>query len=95
MIDVYIVYNDPMFPEKIKSISVNNTPYLHFLDEQSKWDKKEAFQLKSEWGAKLSPFVIIYEEDIPKKAFYSEADDVLECLTNYLKEYDNRCISNL
>ena len=48
-------------------------------------EKRRAYLLKSEWGAKLSPFVALYEDNVMKKGFYSEDDkDVINTLINYL-----------
>jgi len=54
------------------------------IDIRTRKGKKEAWALKGHWGAKLDPFAIVTKGDKPIKAFYSEADNVVEELIKYL-----------
>ena len=58
--------------------------YLHLYNECTRTGKKEGWALKSEWGARQSPFALITVDGTPKKAFYSEAGDVIVELLKYL-----------
>lgn len=87
MIDIFIVYNDSSVERRIKEANINSLPFIHFIDERTLKGKKEAFKLKSFWGAKITPFAIILEDDKAIKAFYSETDnDIIESLIEYLNE---------
>lgn len=78
---VCVTYNDNSQITKLKEYSD-----IHLIDAQTFKGKKEARILKSHWGAKLDPFAIIMDGDIPIKAFYSEAENVIDNLIKYLDE---------
>lgn len=84
---VYVVYNND---EQIKPIedSFKESSIFVFIDEQTTKGKKKGFKLKGSWGAKITPFAVVYnDEDKPIKAFYSEADnDIIKSLITYLNE---------
>ena len=80
---IYIVHNSPINLEGIPKTDA----FFIFIDETTRKGKKEGYLLKSDWGAKLSPFILCMEGDKPVKAFYSEADDnIIQSLINYLNE---------
>lgn len=85
--DVYLVCSDSLQREKVKD-SVRGSLTFHFLDPLSKEERKEALALKSYWAARLDPFAIVTNEDKPVKAFYSEANDVINDLIEYLNGKD-------
>lgn len=91
--DVYLVYNDE---EQIRKIGGTYTlkvsPFFTYINESSQKGRKEAFALKSYWGARLAPFAIVYDGEKAVKAFYSETDkDVIGSLIKYLNEQqDNK-----
>jgi hypothetical protein len=90
MIDIYIVHNDPSIVDRVKKSNISTDAFFHFIDEGSLKERKKAFKLKSQWAAKMVPFIAIYEKDTMKKGFYSEADkDVLSSLISYLNTYNN------
>lgn len=70
-----------------------NYPLLKFetYDEQTISGRKKAFGLKGEWGAKITPFAILIddEKDKPIIGFYSENngctfEKIINALTNYI-----------
>lgn len=84
--DIIIVYNND---SQIKNIgdTLKVSPFFTFLNENSKKDKKKAYALKSHWAARMTPFAICMDKEIPIKAFYSESEEnVIESLINYLNE---------
>ena len=86
MKEVIIVHNDPSIEEYIRNADFDCPYFFKFIDEGSLKGKKEAFKLKGAWGARMTPFVAIFEGEEIVKAFYSEADkDVIGTLINYLK----------
>lgn len=61
-------------------------------NENVKKERKHAFGLKSNYGTKLTPFVVILNPE-PIKAFYT---DVKECrIDNIISYIDNLIISNI
>lgn len=84
MINIYVTYSDTNDLVKINNLS--NTISVTSFNSLSKTDKKKSYTLKSHWAARLDPFAIVYEDDKPIKAFYSEADEnVIDTLIAYLK----------
>lgn len=87
MTDVFVVYNDKEQLNRIGDTS-KYTPIFHFIDSMTKKGKKEAYRLKSHYAAKLDPFAVILDKNKPIKAFYSEAEDVIDSLIKYLNDND-------
>ena len=83
MTDIIVVYNDKSQLDRIGDTS-KYTPIFHFVDSLAKKSKKEAWRIKSYYGAKLDPFAVILDNEKPIKAFYTEAEDVIDSLTKYL-----------
>ena len=83
MTDVIIVYSSESQLDRIGDTS-KYTPIFHFVDSLAKKSKKEAWRIKSYYGAKLDPFAVILDDKKPIKAFYTEAEDVIDSLIKYL-----------
>lgn len=83
MTDVIIVYSSKSQLDRIGDTS-KYTPIFHFVDSLAKKSKKEAWRIKSYYGAKLDPFAVILDGEKPIKAFYTEAEDVINSLIKYL-----------
>lgn len=85
--EVSIVFSDI---SQIKELGEINSPSFFYYDTGTLKGKKKGWVLKSHWGAKLDPFVIITEDGKPIKAFYSENDpNVIKSLKDYLNEHGN------
>lgn len=82
MIEVFLTYTDKL---EIEQVIDNNSITFHFIDILSNKGKKEGWKLKNYWGAKKDPFAAIIENSKPIKLFYSEAENVIESLNNYIK----------
>ena len=83
MTDIIVVYSDKSQLDRIGDTS-KYTPIFHFVDSLAKKGKKEAWRIKSYYGAKLDPFAVILDDEKPIKAFYTEAEDVINSLIKYL-----------
>ena len=83
MTEVIVVYSDKSQLDRIGDTS-KYTPIFHFVDSLAKKSKKEAWRIKSYYGAKLDPFAVILDDEKPIKAFYTEAEDVINSLIKYL-----------
>ena len=83
MTDVFVVYDDLKQIEKLKDTSSYPLEF-HFINSETKKGKKEAWKIKSHYAAKLNPFAVILDNNKPIKAFYTEAEDVIDSLINYL-----------
>lgn len=65
--DVYVIYSDP---NQIKNVNLKDDWEL--LDEQSIKTRKKALSLKGAVAARMTPVVIIKDDDKYKKVFYRE-----------------------
>ena len=83
MTDVIVIYSDKSQIDRIGDTS-KYTPIFHFVDSLAKKSKKEAWRIKSYYGAKLDPFAVILDGEKSIKAFYTEAEDVIDSLIKYL-----------
>ena len=83
MTDIIVVYSDKSQLDRIGDTS-KYTPIFHFVYSLAKKSKKEAWRIKSYYGAKLDPFAVILDDEKPIKAFYTEAEDVINSLIKYL-----------
>lgn len=83
MTDVIIVYNEP---KQIEEFENNQTLKFKFIDSKTTKGKKEAMRVKYHYAARLEPFAVILDNSKPIRAFYSEAEDVIKALSDYLKE---------
>lgn len=84
-IDVEIAFTDDVILKLLEK-SVPDGVCMSFYDECNRDGKKRAWALKSEWGAKESPFALVTIDGKPTKAFYTEAGNVAKDLINYLYE---------
>lgn len=89
MIEVSVVYSDEKQIEKVREFS-NDSLTFNFIDISTKKGRKDGWALKNYWGASLDPFAIVLKSGKPIKAFYSEHEDSMSALYNYLisKQYE-------
>lgn len=89
--DVYIVYNDDQVIRKLGgTYTLKVSPFFHFIDDRTFQGKKDSWKIKGGFGAKLTPFAVVYEGEKPIKAFYSETgNDIIKELINYLNQESN------
>ena len=82
--DIYVVYNDNKTLERLGG-TFKVSPFFHFIDDRTRKGRRDAWKVKNKFAAKLSPFAVVYEDDKPIKAFYTEADnDIVSSLIDYL-----------
>ena len=68
---------------------------LEFYDENIFNDKRKARQIKSSFGARLVPFVAVYENKKSIKGFYSEVNECnIDNIINYVKNKTSCTISD-
>lgn len=82
--------NSTKLAQDLKDYLVNY-PLLKFesYDEQTMSERKKAFGLKGEWGAKLTPFAVLIDDELDKPliGFYSENngctfEKIIDALSN-------------
>lgn len=86
--DIYIVYNNDSILKRIGDAKLKASPFFHFIDDRTYKGKKDSWKVKGALSAKLTPFIAVYENNVPIKAFYSETgEDVIESLINFINNY--------
>lgn len=87
MINVIVVYNEPKQIEKLRDTSFLS---FKFIDSKTSKGKKEALRIKSHYAARLEPFAVVLDNEKPIKAFYTEAEDVIDSLIKYLNNNESK-----
>ena len=83
--NIYFTYNTQKDFDSFLNVENLKDYAIHHIDSGTLHGKKEAYKLKSEWGAKLDPFILIIDDkNKPIKAFYSECKtDAITQFTQY------------
>lgn len=89
MTDVIFIYDDESQVDKVKENIPNSSLTFTFINSLGKKSKKNAWKVKSHYAARLDPFAVILDKNKPIRAFYTEAEDVIESLTKYLNENES------
>lgn len=85
---IIIIYSDE---DQLSKLKIDESLDIEFINSKSRTGKKKARKIKNFYGAKLDPFVVILDKnDKTINAFYSEAEDVINSLTNLLKNYESK-----
>ena len=75
MIELIVVSSNLEDEERVVQSTTVDGFYFKFIDSGSALQKKEAYTLKSEWGAKKEPFAVVQDKDKVLRCFYSEKND--------------------
>ena len=89
--EAIVIYDNKKDRELLDLIYIEFPIFMHYIDFNSKDGRKEAYKIKSHWGAIKNPFAILVDNDgNPIKVFYSDAkgDSAIYQLINYL---NNEC----
>lgn len=83
MIDVTIVSDNPKDLDRIINATLKVEPYITFLDETK--EKRKAWEFKSQYAARLSPFIVVNRGFKDYTTLYKEVyDDPVEKLIDLL-----------
>lgn len=86
MIELILVSSNLEDERKVIESPIADRFYFKFIDSNSVYTKKEAYTLKTDWGAKKEPFCIVKEKDNVLRCFYSESNDkVLDEALEFIK----------
>jgi len=93
MIELILVSANLEDEDKVLKSEVVDKFYFKFIDSNSVYTKKEAYTLKTDWGAKKEPFCMVKEKDKVLRCFYSEKsnnviDQALEFIKGLQETYD-------
>lgn len=92
MIELILVSSDLSDERKVIESGIVDKFYFKFIDSNSAYTKKDAYALKTDWGAKKEPFCMVKEKDNVLRCFYSEEsnkviDDALEFIKGLQETY--------
>lgn len=88
--EINIVYDNKKDKEFLDLIDSKVPYFINYINCNEL--PKEAYKLKSHWGAIKNPFAVITEQDEVKKVFYSDAkgSNAVQQLINYLNGSTNK-----
>lgn len=82
--EIIAVYSDSKFIEDLQE-NLKNIVSIESYSENIFSEKKKAIMIKSSWGSRQSPFVLIKDDGKAIKAFYSEDNScTLENILSYV-----------
>lgn len=79
-----VVYDDKKDRELLNLIDSKFPIFIDYINFNTVVGRKEAYRVKSHWGAIKNPFVVITEGDNVIDVFYSEKDNAVNQLINFL-----------
>ena len=83
--EAIIVYDNKKDKELLNLVNSKVPIFIKYIDFNTVEGRKEAYQIKSHWSAKMNPFVVIQEEEKIIKVFYTESGkNAVQQLINYL-----------
>lgn len=93
MLELTLVSSNLEDEKKVLESPIVDKFYFRFIDSNSAYTKKEAYTLKTDWGAKKEPFAMVKSKDEVLRCFYSESndkvvDEALEFIKSAQETYD-------
>lgn len=93
MVELVLISDNLEDEKKVLARESPSNYYFTFLDIGSILCRADAFALKSEWGARKDPFVLVKDKDKVLRCFYSEQsnnviDEALDFIKSLKETYD-------
>lgn len=86
MVELMLVSSNLEDERKVLNSDIVDKFYFSFIDSNSALTKKEAYNLKTDWGAKKEPFALIKHRDKILRCFYTEkTDNVIDEALQFIK----------
>ena len=80
-----VVYDNIKDKELLDKINLGVPFFIDYINANTVKGKKESYKIKSHWGAKLNPFIELYDDENKIiKVFYSEKQNAVNQLISYL-----------
>lgn len=80
-----VVYDNIKDKELLDKINLGVPFFIDYINVNTVKGKKESYKVKSHWGAKLNPFIELYDDENKIiKVFYSEKQNAVNQLISYL-----------
>ena len=84
--EAIVVYDNKKDRELLNLVDSKFPIFIQYIDFNTKDGRKEAYRVKSHWAARMNPFVVVQEGEEIIKVFYSEKDNAIQQLINYLND---------
>ena len=84
--EAIIVYDNKKDRELLNLVDSKFPIFIKYIDFNTVDGRKEAYQVKSHWAARMNPFVVVQEGEEIIKVFYSESENAITQLINYLNK---------
>ena len=84
--EAIVVYDNKKDRELLNLIYSEVPLFIDYIDFNTVDGRKEAYQVKSHWAARMNPFVVVQEGEEIIKVFYSESENAITQLINYLNK---------
>lgn len=84
---IKVIYDNNKDKELLEKINLEVPIFIDFIDFNSPKGRKEAYKIKSYYGAKLNPFIQVEDSEYKVvKVFYSESGNSINQLIKWLNE---------
>ena len=87
--EAIVIYDNDKDREHLELVDSKFPIFISCIDFNTLKGRKEAYKIKAHWGAKLNPFVVVKDNEKVLKVFYSERDNAINQLINYLNASKN------
>jgi hypothetical protein len=85
--DITVVLNNDQDLKYLMNSNTKIKPYLTIYDERYLDDKKKAYSVKNEYGARETPFVLIFKDGKYLNAIWKEStEDPIKELISFLNQ---------
>ena len=84
--EAIVVYDNKKDRELLTLVDSKFPIFIKYIDFNTVDGRKEAYQVKSHWAARMNPFVVVQEGEEIIKVFYSESENAITQLINYLNK---------
>lgn len=81
-----VVYDNIKDKELLDNVNLKVPFFVEYINANTKSGKKQSYQIKSHWGAKLNPFIELYDNNEIIQVFYSEKGNACNQLISYLND---------
>lgn len=81
-----VVYDNIKDKELLDNVNLEVPFFVEYINANTKSGKKQSYQIKSHWGAKLNPFIELYDNNEIIQVFYSEKGNACNQLISYLND---------
>ena len=87
--EAIVIYDNKKDRELLDLIDSKFPIFIEYIDYNTVSGRKEAFKIKSHWSAKMNPFIVVQDGEKIIKVFYSEKNNAINQLINFLNEGKN------